>query len=101
MNYSANTTVERIDLKEGNFATISNEALKNPNLSGDAFRLLIIILNNNAEVWHLSFENYRKDLKWSHDRLAKARKCLAENGYLTLPTTKKYNGCHYTIHEKG
>jgi len=65
-------TINRADLSEGNFSTISNEALYDVNLSSSALRLLQYLSNGMDE----------KELKWSSYKLKKAMKCLIDNNYI-------------------
>lgn len=58
---SGNATIQRIELKEGRFATISNNVLKNPNLTEPA-KVLLTLMLNNSESWNIVLAHYQKCL---------------------------------------
>ncbi len=96
-------SIIRINLEEGNFATISNKVLLDINISSDAFRLLTIILNNSKE-WELNMTVYSKKLGWDRRKLSRITKELIKYGYLIkLSESKGANGFkyEYTISEYG
>ncbi len=75
-------TIYRINLDNGKFATISNQALLDKNLSSDAFRLLTIILNNSKD-WSLVISQAASLIGITDNRkITKIIKCLVDNGYL-------------------
>ncbi len=78
---SGNATIHRIELKEGRFATISINVLKNPNLTEPA-KVLLTLMLNNSESWNIVLVYYQKMLDWSKNKLADAVENLRVNGYL-------------------
>lgn len=92
--------IYRMDMKKGQFATISRDALTNPKLSEPAFRLLMILLNN-SDAWEIYTTFYQHELKWSPGKMSSAKKNLIEQGY--LKESKEYTGKetihHYTVIE--
>jgi hypothetical protein len=103
--------INRTDLNDGNFATISRAALINPKLTEPAFRLLVCALNN-AEKWDINMYFFGKRLKWSNDKISNAIKNLEILGYLSREEIRKGGGgkgsgtgshlkkqYHYTINE--
>lgn len=79
---SKKDTVIRVELKEGNFASIHREALMDKDLTDAALRLLICLLNN-VEHWYINTTYFARQLGWSKDKLKSATQCLTDNGYLT------------------
>ncbi len=78
---SNKTSIQRMSLSSGNYSTISNKALKDIRLSGDALRLLIILLNNSTQ-WELNIGYYSNLFGWNKNKQAKILKCLIETDYL-------------------
>jgi len=75
-------TIIRINLDNGNFATISNKVMNDEKITSDAFRLLTIMLNK-ADSWDIVVGYIGRQLGWTDERVTKAVKNLEENGYLT------------------
>lgn len=88
---SKNTTVIRINLKDGNYTTISRAILENPNLKDSSKTLLQLSLNNVAS-WELRTTKYTKLLGWCNDKMAGAIANLIENGYMTRKKQPKGQG---------
>lgn len=100
---SATTTIYRIDLVKGNYTTIARQTLLNTNLT-DSAKTLIQLCLNNVEGWTLSLTYFRKQLKWSNDKMAGAVENLITNGYMTkekLPRGAKGFKYKYVISELG
>ena len=86
---SKTTTVYRMDLEKGNYTTVARTILLNTNLT-DSAKTLVQLCLNNVEGWKLSLNYYKKQLKWSNDKMAGAVENLITEGYMTKD--KKPNG---------
>lgn len=86
---SKTTTVFRMNLEHGKYTTIARSILLNPNLTDPAKTLLQLCLNN-TEAWKLTLTFYKKQLKWSNDKMSGAVENLIKEGYMTKE--KKPNG---------
>lgn len=86
---SKTTTVYRMDLEKGNYTTIARSILLNTNLT-DSAKTLVQLCLNNVEGWKLSLNYFKKQLKWSNDKMAGAVENLITEGYITKD--KKPNG---------
>lgn len=105
-------SIKRINLKKGNFSTISNSILTDPQLSSAAKLLLISLLNNEVnkpnpktgKVYEINTTSEGRKLKLSKSVTANAVQCLIDNGYL-LKSEKYSNGKtfyhNYIISEYG
>ena len=82
-------TLSRIDLKLGSFATISNKAMMDKNLTSDGFRILTIMLNKSSD-WDINLGYFSRELIWDPKKMTSAIHNLQVNGYLTK--TKKSFG---------
>lgn len=94
---SGNATIHRIELSEGRYSTISNNVLKNPNLTEPA-KVLLTLMLNNASNWKIVLVYYQKMLGWSKNKLADAVENLRVNGYFKKESGGKK---HYIISEFG
>lgn len=74
-------TIIRRDLQDGEFATISNKIMMDTNLTSDAFRFLMILLNNSNE-WEIQVGFFSRKLGWDRKKTAKVIANLVEAGYL-------------------
>src|SRR4051794_2707936 len=78
---SSNTSIRRMDMKQGSYSYMSNQIMRNEKLTPEAIMLLFYILNN-SELWNLSLTYYRKRFGWSERTQSAVIKNLTENGYL-------------------
>jgi hypothetical protein len=96
-----NSNITRIDLSEGHYATVSNKILNDTRLSGDAVRLLMLLLNCPRD-WVIYLEYYTNQFGWNQSRLVKN---LVECGYLRTTKTSQGKGkgfrYFFTISERG
>lgn len=90
-----NGNIIRVPNAKGNYATINNNILNNPNLSSDAIRLLMVLLNR-SESWVPVLKHYQERFNWKKDQLTKATNNLIENGYLTRHQYSKGKGNGFT-----
>jgi hypothetical protein len=86
---SKTTTVYRMDLEKGNYTTVARKILLDTNLT-DSAKTLVQLCLNNVDGWKLSLNYYKKQLKWSNDKMAGAVENLITEGYMTKE--KKPNG---------
>jgi predicted transcriptional regulator len=87
----------RIPTEPNKFSTINNNVLFNTEISSDAFRLLIILLNN-SKTFQINLNYYSNEFGWSKDKPSKIVKELISNGYLERKQLSKGQGKGFTYY---
>lgn len=96
-----NKTVIRKKLNNGEFTTVSNSILRNPNLTLKSKMLLIQVLSDSDDKFDFSPALYMKRLDISKNTLKDAIKELIHQGYMKITKIGKTHYNHYTFNEYG
>jgi len=96
-----NKTVIRKEIKKGEFTTVSNSILHNPNLTLKSKMLMIQVLSDSDDKFKFSRALYMKRLDITKNTLNDAINELIQQGYMKITKIGKTHYNHYTFNEFG
>ncbi len=96
-----NKKVIRKEVKKGEFTTVSNSILHNPNLTINSKMLMIQVLSDSDDKFDFSRTLYMKRLGVTKNTLNKIINELTQQGYMKMTKIGKTHYNHYTFNEFG